>query len=86
MRQWGHYRIPVDFEIVRRKDYPQYRSDHALFRRMLVRFRRPGWAEMVVVVGDAALASKANIKLISHRGYFCVIEFARTWRFENGQT
>jgi hypothetical protein len=86
MLPWGHYRIPVDCEIVRRTDHPPYRSDTALFRRMLVRFRRPGWAEMVVVVGDAALASNANIKLISHRGYFCVIAFARTWRVENGQT
>jgi hypothetical protein len=86
MLQWGNYRIPVDVEIVRRKDHPQYRSDNALFRRMLVRFRRPHWAEMVVVVGDAAFASKANIKLMSHRGYFFVIAFARTWRFENGQT
>lgn len=86
MLQWGHDRIPVEFEIVRRKDHPGYRSDKALFRRMLVRFRRPHWAEIVVVVGDAAFASKANIQLISHRGYFLVIAFARTWRFENGQT
>jgi hypothetical protein len=76
----------VDVEIVRRTDHPQYRSDHALCRRMLVRFRRPHWAAMVVVVGDAAFASTANIQLISHRGYCCVIAFARTWRVENGQT
>ena len=83
---WGNYRIPVDFELVRRKAHPQYRSDHALFRRRLVRFRRPAWAEMVGVVGEAALASKANIKLICPRGYCFVIAFARPWRFENGQT
>jgi hypothetical protein len=86
MLPWGHYRIPVDFEMVRRKDHPRYRSDHALFRRMLVRFRRPRWAELVVVVADAAFASKANSKLIRHRGYSFVIAFARTWRFENGPT
>jgi hypothetical protein len=85
MLQWGNYRIPVDFEIVRRKDAPRYRSENALFRRMLVRLRRPLWAEMIVVVADAAFASKANIKLIRHRGYFFVIAFARTWRFANGQ-
>jgi hypothetical protein len=82
----GHDRIPVSCEIVRRQDQPRYRSDHALGRRILVRFRRPRWAEMVVVVGDAVFASKANMQLISHRGYFFVIAFARTWRFENGHT
>ena len=85
MLQWGNYRIPVDFEMVRRKEDPQYRSENALFRRMLARLRRPLWAEMIVVVADAAFASKANIKLIRHRGYFFVIAFARTWRFANGQ-
>jgi hypothetical protein len=84
--QWGNYRIPVDFEIVRRKEDSRYRSENRLFRWMLVRFRRPAWAEMVVVVADAAFASKANIKLIQRRGYFFVIAFARTWRFENGHT
>jgi Transposase DDE domain len=51
---------------------------------MLVRFRRPAWAHMVVVVADAALASKANIQLIRQRGYFFVSALARTWRFANG--
>jgi hypothetical protein len=86
MLQWGNYRIPVDFEIVRRKDHPHYRSENALFRRMLVRFRRPSWAQLVVVVADAAFASKANVQLIQRRGYFFVIAFARTWRFANGQS
>jgi Transposase DDE domain len=86
MLPWGHDRIPVDFEMVRRNDHPRDHSDNALFRRRLVRFRRPRWAEMVVVVADAAFASKANLKRIGDRGYAFVIAFARTWRFENGQT
>lgn len=53
---------------------------------MLTRFRRPAWAEMLVVVADATFASKANLKLILRRGYFVVIAFARMWRFANGQT
>jgi Transposase DDE domain len=85
MLQWGNYRIPIDVELVRRKDDPKYRSQNALFRWMLVRFRRPSWAQMVVVVADAAFASKANVKLIRQRGYFFVIAFARTWRFTTGQ-
>jgi hypothetical protein len=86
MLQWGNYRMLVDVEIVRCKDHPRYRCDNALFRRMLVRFRPPRWAELVVVVAGAAFAPKANIKLIRHRGYSFVIAFARTWWFENGQT
>jgi hypothetical protein len=85
MRHWGNYRIPVDFEVVRRKDQPHYRSENQLFRWMLVRFRRPAWAEMVVVVADAAFASKANLQLIQRRGYFFVMALARTWCFENGR-
>jgi hypothetical protein len=86
MLQWGNYRIPVDFELVRRKDDPHYRSENRLFRWMLVRFRRPVWAETIVVVADAAFASKANVQLIQHRGYCFVMAFARTWCFENGHT
>ncbi|HEX2241756.1 MAG TPA: transposase [Gammaproteobacteria bacterium] len=84
MLQWGNYRIPVDFEIVRRKEQPHYRSENRLFRWMLVRFRRPAWAQMVVVVADAAYASTANLQLIQRRGYFYVMALARTWCFDNG--
>jgi Transposase DDE domain len=86
MLQWGNCRIPVDFELVRRKDDPHYRSENRLFRWMLVRFRRPAWAETVVVVADAAFASKANVRVIQHRGYFFVMALARTWCFDNGHT
>jgi Transposase DDE domain len=85
MLQWGNYRLPVDFEVVRRKDDLRYRSENRLFRWMLVRFRRPPWAEMVVVVADAAFTSAANINLIQQRGYGFVMAMARTWRFNNGQ-
>jgi hypothetical protein len=84
MLRWGNYRIPVDFEIVRRKDQPHYRSENRLFRWMLVRFRRPAWAQMVVVVADAAYASTANLQLIQRRGYFYVMALARTWCFDKG--
>jgi hypothetical protein len=53
---------------------------------MLVRFRRPARAHMVVIVADAAFASKANVQLIRQCGYFFVIAFAMTWRFANGQS
>jgi DDE family transposase len=85
MLQWGNYRIPVDFEIVRHKDHPRYQSENRLFRWMLVRLRRPAWAEMMVVIAAAAFASKANLQLIQRRGYFFVMAWARTWCFANGQ-
>ena len=86
MLQWGNYRIPVAFEIIRRKEDPRYRSENRLLRWMLGRFRQPAWAKAVVVVAEAAFASNGNVKLIQRRGYFFVIAFARTWRFENGRT
>jgi hypothetical protein len=84
MLQWGNSRVPVDFELVRRKDQPHYRSENRLFRWMLVRFRRPAWAQMVVVVADAAYASTATLQLIQRRGYLYVMALARTWCFANG--
>jgi hypothetical protein len=84
MRQWGNSRIPVACELVRRQDDPKYRAENALFRWMRVRFRRPSWAEMVVVVADAGFASQANIPLIQRRGFCCVMALARTWCFEHG--
>ena len=86
MLQWGNYRIPVDFEIIRRKEDPRYRSENRLLRWRLVRFRQPAWAKAVVVVAEAAFASNGNVKLIQRRGSSFVIAFARTWRFENGRT
>lgn len=55
-----------------------------MFRWMLGRFRRPPWAEMMVVVANAAYTSQANIKLIRRRGYYLVMAFARPWRFAHG--
>jgi hypothetical protein len=40
---------------------------------------------MVVVVADAAYASKANVRLIQQRGSCFMMAFARTWCFDNGQ-
>jgi hypothetical protein len=40
---------------------------------------------MIVVVADAAFASKANIKLTRQQADFLVRPFARTWRFANRQ-
>jgi hypothetical protein len=84
MLHWGNYRSPVDFEMVRRKDDPRYRAEKRLCRWMVVRFRRPAWAQMVIVVADAAFASTANLQLLQRRGSFVVMALARTWCVETG--
>jgi hypothetical protein len=86
MLHWGNDRLPIEFEIVRRKDDSRYRSENRLFRWLLVRFRRPWWAAMVVVVADAAFASKAHLRLIQQRGDTFVMALARTWCVAKGQT
>lgn len=82
---WNGYRIPVDFEIVRRKTDSKYQKENELFRKMLLCFDPPSWARHVIVVADAAYASKANFKAIKKRRWFFVMACARTWKFEDGQ-
>ena len=82
---WDVYRIPVDFEIVRKKTDPKYQKENELFRQMLSSFDPPRWARHVIVVADAAYASKANFKAIKKRRWFFVMACARTWKFADGQ-
>ena len=50
MLHWDTYRIPIDFEIVRKKDTDGYKKPNALFRDMLKRFRKPAWATRTRVI------------------------------------
>jgi Transposase DDE domain len=86
MAQWGVYRIPVDFALVRRTDDPGYQPENALFRQMLQEFRPPAWCPEVIVIGDAAYASRPNMALIQELGYWYVFALPRTWKFTNGKT
>lgn len=63
--QWGNYRIPIDFEIIRNKKDPKYRNANMLARWMLVRFQKPSWAKQVIVIADSGFSSKANMKISS---------------------
>jgi Transposase DDE domain len=83
--QWGVYRIPLDFRLVKPKKHKGYRSETALFRDMLKGLVLPAWYERVIVVADAAYASRKNLKAIQARGWFFVIAFPRTWKLANGQ-
>lgn len=77
----GNYRLPIDFEIVRKTDASNYRSPNALFRTLVCRFRRPDGAKQVIVLADAEFPSKETLKLIKKRGYFFVMSLPRTWKF-----
>lgn len=93
MVAWEGYRIPVDFEIVRPKSHPEYHKENELFRQMLSHFQPPNWAKVVVVLGDAAFAAKANMKLIqarneadTQRRWGFVFAIARTWNMADGKS
>jgi Transposase DDE domain len=83
--QWDVYRVPLAFRLVQPKKRKGYRSENALFRDMLKDVVLPGWCKMVIVVADAAYASRKNLKAIQARGWFFVIAFPRTWKLANGQ-
>ena len=56
-----------------------------LVRDMLEALVLPAWCKCVIVVADAAYASRKNLKAIQARGWFFVIAFPRTWKLANGQ-
>jgi hypothetical protein len=93
MVAWEDYRLPVDFQIVLPKGHPDYHKENELFRHMLSHFQPPGWANWVIVVGDAAFAAKTNMKLIQARDHTdpqCrwgfVFAIARTWKMADGKS
>ena len=84
---WDVYRIPVAFRIILPKTHPDYRTENALFRDMLQAFTPPAWATWIIVLGDAAYGSKANINLIKQlektdcrRHWAFVFAISRTWK------
>jgi transposase len=93
MVAWDEYRIPVDFQMVLPKGHPDYQKENELFRHMLSHFQPPDWAKVVIVLGDAAFASKDNMKLIqardkadSKRRWGFVFAIARTWKMADGKS
>lgn len=92
---WDVYRIPVDFALVLPKNHPDYQNENELFRQMIHRFSPPDWTTQVIVLGDAAFASKANMQLIQQRNdadqhshqrrWAFVFGIARTWKMRDGK-
>ena len=87
MAAWDSYRLPVGFRIILPKRHAAYRSENVLFREMVEAFVPPQWATLVMVGGEAAYGSKANIRMVqdrdkadSARRWGFVFAIARTWK------
>ncbi len=84
---WDGYRIPVAFRLILPKRHAGYQNENALFREMVSDFIPPSGAQLVVVCGDAAYGSKANMKMVKDRDkadderrWGFVFAIARTWK------
>jgi hypothetical protein len=87
MAAWDGYRVPVGFRLILPKRHTNYRSENVLFREMVGEFVPPSWAKLVIVGGDAAYGSKANMAMVqdrdkadSTRRWGFVFAIARTWK------
>jgi Transposase DDE domain len=93
MAAWDGYRIPVGFRLILPKRHAGYRSENALFREMVSEFVPPSGATLVIVGGDAAYGSKANIRMVQDRDkadtarrWGFVFALARTWKTVEDKT
>ncbi len=87
MAAWDDYRLPVGLRLILPKRHAEYRSENALFREMVGDFVPPSWAKLVMVGGDAAYGSKANMDMVKDRDkadtvrrWGFVFAIARTWK------
>jgi Transposase DDE domain len=78
MAAWDGYRMPVSFRLILPKRHAAYRSENALFRDMVEEFVPPSWAKLVIVGGDAAYGSQANMGMVQARDK---VDTARRWGF-----
>jgi hypothetical protein len=93
MAAWDGYRVPVSFRIILPKRHAAYRSENALFRDMVEAFVPPSWAKLVIVGGDAAYGSQANMRMVQDRDkadtarrWGFVFAIARTWKTVEDKT
>ena len=89
---WDVYRLPVAFRLIRVKTHPAYQTENTLFREMVRQFVPPGWAQRVIVEGDAAYGSRENMQMVLKRDaddparrWGFVFAMARTWKTVEGQ-
>ncbi len=95
MAQWGPYRFPIDFRLVRPKEDAKHQTPNELFREMFDQFAPPRWAKQVIVLGDCEYAAKENLKAIIQRNnnahvtgveYWFNLSFPRTWKLDGELT
>jgi hypothetical protein len=93
MAAWDGYRVPAGFRLILPKRHAGYRSENALFREMVGAFVPPSWAKLVIVGGDAAYGSKANMRMVQDRDkaegarrWGFVFAIARTWKTVEGKS
>jgi hypothetical protein len=93
MAAWEGYRVPVGIRLILPKCHAEYHSENALFREMVSAFVPPPWAQLVVVGGDAAYGSRANIRMVQARDqadtarrWAFVFAIARTWKTMDEKT
>jgi Transposase DDE domain len=86
LAQWDVYRIPLAFRLIRRQGSTGYQSEQVLFRQMLKELVLPRWCSQVIVVADAAYASRANLPAIQARHWWLVIACPRSGQFTNGHS
>ena len=63
-----------------------YRPGNVLFREMVAALRPPAWCHKVIVVADAAYASRANLACLAARGYWYIVALPRTWILSKGKS
>jgi hypothetical protein len=83
---WDVYRIPLAVRLGLRKGSRGYQSEHILVRQMLREVCLPAWCPTVIVVADAACASRANLQAIQARQWCFVLAFPQTWKFADGHS
>jgi Transposase DDE domain len=93
MAAWDGYRIPVGVRLILPKRHAHYRSENVLFREMVGEFVPPSWAKLVIVGGDAAYGSQANMAMVKDRDkadparrWSFVFAIARTWKTAEEKT
>ena len=93
MAAWDGSRIPVGFRLIVPKRPADSRSENALFREMVGAFVPPRWATLVIVGGDAAYGSQANMRMVQDRDkadtarrWGFVFAIARTWKTAEDKT